>query len=42
MFAKLQSEVRRPVVAGAFYPSGAEELKGAVEALLSQAKERRD
>ena len=27
MFAKLQSEVRRPAVAGAFYPSGAQELE---------------
>ena len=42
MFAKLQSEVRRPAVAGAFYPSGARELKRTVEALLSQATERRE
>ena len=42
MFAKLRNEVRRPAVAGAFYPSGAEELKSAVEALLSQATERRE
>ena len=37
MFAKLQSEVRRPAVAGGFYPSGARELKRTVEALLSRA-----
>ena len=42
MFAKLQSEVRRPAVAGAFYPSGARELKRTVEALLSQATKRRE
>ena len=41
MFAKLQSEVRRPAVAGAFYPSGAQELKRTVEALLSQTTERK-
>jgi hypothetical protein len=40
VFAKLQSEVRRPAVAGAFYPSGARELKHTVEALLSQATKR--
>ena len=40
MFAKLRNEVRRPAVAGDFYPSGAQELKRAVEALLSQAKKR--
>ena len=38
MFAR--NEVRRPAVAGDFYPSGAQELKRAVEALLSQAKKR--
>ena len=37
MFAKRESEVRRPTVAGAFYPRGAQELKSTVEALLSQA-----
>jgi predicted class III extradiol MEMO1 family dioxygenase len=37
MFAKLRNEVRRPAVAGDFYPSGAQELKSTVEALLSQA-----
>ena len=42
MFTKLQSEVRRPAVAGAFYPSGARELKRTVEALLSQATKRRE
>jgi AmmeMemoRadiSam system protein B len=42
MFAKLQGEVRRPAVAGAFYPSGARELKRTVEALLSQATKRRE
>ena len=42
MFAKLQSEVRRPAVAGGFYPSGARELKRTVEALLSQATKRRE
>jgi len=41
VFAKLQSRVRRPAVAGAFYPSGAQELKGAVETLLAQATERK-
>ena len=40
MFAK-RSEVRRPAVAGAFYPRGAQELESTVEALLSQAKERK-
>ena len=40
MFDKLQSEVRRPAVAGAFYPSGAQVLKSTVEALLSQATKR--
>jgi AmmeMemoRadiSam system protein B len=40
MFAKLQREVRRPAVAGAFYPSGARELKRTVEELLSQATKR--
>jgi AmmeMemoRadiSam system protein B len=42
VFAKLQSRVRRPAVAGAFYPSGAQELKCTVEALLSQATKRRE
>ena len=42
MFAKLQGEVRRPAVAGAFYPSGAQELKRTVGALLSQATKRRE
>jgi AmmeMemoRadiSam system protein B len=42
VFAKLQSGVRRPAVAGAFYPSGAQELKCTVEALLSQATKRRE
>lgn len=41
MFAKRQSEVRRPAVAGAFYPRGAQELKSTVAALLSQTKERK-
>ncbi len=41
MFTKLQSEVRRSAVAGAFYPRGAQELESTVEALLSQAKERK-
>src|SRR4029077_7530023 len=41
MFAK-RSEVRHPAVAGAFYPSGAQELKSTVEALLSQATKRRE
>jgi AmmeMemoRadiSam system protein B len=40
MFDKLQSEVRRPVVAGAFYPSGAQELESTIGALLSQATKR--
>ena len=40
MIAKLQSEVRRPAVAGAFYPRAAQELKSAVEAVLSQATKR--
>ena len=40
MFAKLQSGVRRPAVAGAFYPSGAQVLKSTVEVLLSQATKR--
>src|ERR1700730_2537546 len=40
MFAKRESEVRRPTVAGAFYPRGAQELKSTVEALLSQATKR--
>jgi MEMO1 family protein len=40
MFAKRQSAVRRPAVAGAFYPRGAEELKSTVEALLSQTTKR--
>ena len=42
MFAKLRNEVRRPAVAGDFYPSGAQELESTVEALLSQAKKRRE
>ena len=40
MIAKLQNEVRRPAVAGAFYPRGARELKSTVEALLSQATKK--
>ena len=40
MIAKRQREVRRSAVAGAFYPSGAQELKSTVEALLSQATKR--
>jgi predicted class III extradiol MEMO1 family dioxygenase len=40
MFAKRKSEVRRPAVAGAFYPRGAQELKSTVEALLSQTTKR--
>ena len=42
MFAKLRNEVRRPAVAGDFYPSGAQELESTVAALLSQAKKRRE
>ena len=42
MFAKLRNEVRRPAVAGDFYPSGAQELESTVGALLSQAKKRRE
>ena len=42
MFAKLRNEVRSPAVAGAFYPSGAQELESTVGALLSQAKKRRE
>jgi len=38
MFAQ-RSEVRRPAVAGAFYPSGAQELESTVEAMLSQTTE---
>jgi AmmeMemoRadiSam system protein B len=34
------SEIRRPVVAGAFYPSGAQELESTVEAMLSQTTEK--
>jgi MEMO1 family protein len=41
MFAK-RSEVRHPAVAGAFYPSGAQELKSTIEVLLSQATKRRE
>ena len=41
MFAR-GNEVRRPAVAGDFYPSGAQELESTVGALLSQAKKRRD
>ena len=40
MFAK-RNEVRRPAVAGAFYPRGAQELKSTVEAVLSQKTERK-
>jgi MEMO1 family protein len=40
MFAK-RNEVRRPAVAGAFYPRGAQELKSTVEAVLSQTRERK-
>ena len=40
MFAQ-RGEVRRPAVAGAFYPKGFQELKIAVAALLSQATERK-
>jgi AmmeMemoRadiSam system protein B len=36
------SEIRRPVVAGAFYPSEAQELESTVEAMLSQTTERRE
>ena len=39
MFAN-RSEVRRPVVAGAFYPSGTQELESTVEAMLSKKKRR--
>ena len=39
MFAH-RSEVRRPIVAGAFYPSGAQELESTVEAMLSKKKRR--
>ena len=42
MFAKLRSEVRRPAVAGAFYPSGAQELESTVEAMLLQTMKRRE
>ena len=38
MFAS-ESEVRRPVVAGAFYPSGAQALESTVKAMLSQTAE---
>jgi AmmeMemoRadiSam system protein B len=38
MFAR-GNEVRRPVVAGVFYPSGAQELESTVEAMLSQMTE---
>ena len=41
MFAR-GNEVRRPVVAGVFYPSGAQELESTVGALLSQATKRRE
>ncbi len=41
MFAKLRNEVRRPAVAGDFYPSGAQELESTVAALLSQTTERK-
>ena len=42
MFAKLRSEVRRPAVAGAFYPSGAQELEARRRgiALTSEEKKR--
>ena len=42
MFAKLQSEVRRPAVAGAFYPSEARELEAHRRgiALTSDEKKR--
>lgn len=40
MFAQ-RSEVRRPAVAGAFYPGGAQELERSVEAMLLQAVERK-
>ena len=39
MFAR-GNEVRRPVVAGAFYPSGVQELERTVEAMLSKKKRR--
>jgi MEMO1 family protein len=35
------NEVRRPVVAGTFYPSQAQELESAVDAMLSQTTERK-
>ena len=41
MFAKLRNEVRRPAVAGDFYPSGAQELESTVETMLSQTTERK-
>src|SRR6476660_7068224 len=41
MFAR-GNEVRRPAVAGAFYPRGAQGLKSTVEAVLSQATKRRE
>src|SRR6476620_10459676 len=40
MFAR-GNEVRRPVVAGVFYPSGAQELESTVETMLSQTTERK-
>ena len=40
MFAN-RSGVRRPVVAGAFYPSGAQELESTIEAMLLQTMERK-
>ena len=36
-----ENEVRRPVVAGTFYPSEAQELESTVEAMLSQTMERK-
>src|SRR4026208_926636 len=35
------SEIRRPVVAGTFYPSEAQELESTVEAMLLQTRERK-
>ena len=42
MFAKLRNEVRRPAVAGDFYPSGAQELEEHRRgtALTSEEKKR--
>jgi MEMO1 family protein len=41
MFPNRETEVRRPAVAGTFYPRGAQELRSTVEALLSQMMERK-